>query len=59
MLVHWVKGRKNRAVAILGGGLVCFLSAMLFCFSSVIVMPFFWLTMGLLEAAYQKDKQGG
>lgn len=59
VLVHWVKGRKNRAVAILGGGLVCFLSAMLFCFSSVIIMPFFWLTMGLLEAAYQKDKQGG
>ena len=50
VLFHWVRNRRDRATAILGGGLVCFLGAMLFCFSSVIVMPFFWLTMGLIEA---------
>lgn len=50
VLYHWVRRRADRAAAILGGGLICFLGAMLFCFSSVIVMPFFWLTMGLLEA---------
>ena len=54
-LYHWVKARRDRAAAILGGGLICFLAAMLFCFSSIIVMPFFWLTMGLLEAQYQKQ----
>ncbi len=58
-LYHWVRARADRAAAILGGGLVCFLCAMLFCISSVIAMPFFWLTMGLLEARYQKQKQGG
>ena len=49
VLIHWVRARRDRAAAILGGDLVCFLCAMLFCFSSVIVMPFFWLAMGLLE----------
>ena len=49
-LYHWVRYRGDRAVAILGGGLICFLCAMLFCISSVIVMPFFWLTLGLLNA---------
>lgn len=50
VLFHWVRNRSDRAIAILGGGLACFLGAMLFCFSSVIVMPFFWLTMGLIES---------
>lgn len=59
VMVHWGKARRDRAVMILGGGLACFLCAMLFCFSSVIIMPFFWLSMALLEAAYQKNKQGG
>ena len=58
-LYHWVKLRKDRAAAILGGGLICFLCAMLFCISSVIIMPFFWVTMGLIEAQYQKSKQSG
>jgi O-antigen ligase len=49
-LYHWGKHRRDRAVAILGGGLVCFLCAMLFCISSVIIMSYFWLTLGLLEA---------
>lgn len=49
-LSHWVKYRRDRAAAILGGGLACFLCAMLFCISSVIIMSFFWLTLGLLEA---------
>lgn len=49
-LVHWVRNRKDGAAALLGGGLLSFLCAMLFCFSSVIVMPFFWLNLGLLEA---------
>lgn len=53
-LGHWYKARRDRAAALLGGGLVCFLFAMLFSFSSVIIMPFFWLTMGLLEARYRQ-----
>ena len=56
-LYHWVRHRADRAVAILGGGLVCFLCAMLFCISSVIVMPFFWLTMALIEARAQKLRE--
>ena len=54
-LTHWVRRRAERSIAALGSGLACFLCAMLFCFSSVIIMPFFWLTMGLLEAASQKQ----
>ena len=54
-LYHWVRYRADRAVAILGGGLACFLCAMLFCLSSIIVMPFFWLTLGLIEAAAGRD----
>lgn len=50
VLRRWVAARANRAAAALGSGLVCFLGAMCFCFSSVIIMPFFWLTLGLLEA---------
>lgn len=56
-LYHWVRHRADRAVAILGGGLVCFLCAMLFCISSVIVMPFFWLTLALIEAQAQKLRE--
>ena len=51
ILVHWVRFRTNRAVRTLGAGLICFLCAMLFCPSSIIIMPFFWLTMALIEAA--------
>ena len=54
-LYHWVKRRADRAVAILGGGLICFLCAMLFCLSSVIIMPFFWLTMAWLEAKANQE----
>ena len=50
-------GEADRAVAILGGGLTCFLCAMLFCLSSVIVMPFFWLTLGLIVAKAQKLRE--
>ena len=49
-LVHWFRHRAKPAIRILGGGLVCFLCAMLFCPSSIIIMPFFWLTMALIEA---------
>lgn len=58
-LYDWVKLRKDRAVAILGGGIVCFLCDMLFCISSVIIMPFFWAALGLLEAKAQTIKQSG
>ena len=58
VLVHWVRARRDRAAAILGGGLACFLCAMLFCFSSVIVMPFFWLAMGLLEGQIKYIEKG-
>lgn len=50
-LRNWYKARANRAVRLLGGGAVCFLCAMLFCPSSIIIMPFFWLTLALIEAA--------
>ncbi|MBR4195026.1 MAG: O-antigen ligase family protein [Oscillospiraceae bacterium] len=55
-LAHWIRHRRDRAVSILGAGLICFLCAMLFCLSSIIVMPFFWLTMGLLEARARQQK---
>ena len=54
VLTHWWRARRERAAAILGGGLVCFLAAMLFCFSSIIIMPFFWLVLGLLDASTRK-----
>lgn len=49
-LTHWFRGRADRGLAALGSGLACFLCAMLFCFSSIIIMPFLWLTLGLIEA---------
>ena len=52
---HWIKQREDRAVAILGGGLVCFLCAMLFNLCSICVMPFFWLTLALLEAKANQE----
>ena len=55
-LAHWIRNRRDKASALLGGGLVCFLCAMLFCLSSVIVMPFFWLSMGLIEARNESLK---
>ena len=55
-LRQWIRSRKELAVAVLGGGIVCFLIAMLFCFSSVILMPFFWVALGLLEAACRNKK---
>ena len=55
-LVRWFKARANRAIQILGAGLICFLCAMLFCPSSVIIMPFFWLTMALIEAEVASDR---
>ncbi len=53
-LVHWIRARRDAAISILGAGLVCFLCAMLFCISSVIIMPFCWLTMALIEARYAR-----
>ena len=58
-LRSWYKARANRAVRLLGGGLVCFLCAMLFCPSSIIIMPFAWLTMGLIEAEATRDRRQG
>ena len=55
VLVHWFKARRDPAAALLGGGVICFFCAMLFSFSSIIVMPFFWLSMALLEARYKKQ----
>ena len=55
-LFHWYKARAKRAVRLLGGGLVCFLCAMLFYPSSIIIMPFSWLTMALLEAEAAGDR---
>ena len=54
-LSHWIKERRDRAVALLGGGVVCFLCAMLFCLCSICIMPFFWLTLGLLEAKANQE----
>lgn len=56
-LYHWVKLRRDRAIAILGGALVCFLCAMLFCISSVILMPFFWTAIALLEGQARKQTE--
>lgn len=56
VLFRWIRNREDRAAACLGCGLVCFLCAMLFCFSSIIIMPFFWLVLGLLDAAAAKTQ---
>ena len=50
--VPWFRAKgRSPAVEILGAALLCFLFAMLFCFTSVIVMPLFWTLLGLLTAA--------
>ena len=49
-IVTWYRGRKTPTVAVLGAALVCWLTAMLFSFSSIIIQPFFWLGLGLMEA---------
>ena len=41
---------RSPAAEILGTVLFCFLFTMLFCFSSVIIMPFFWTALALLSA---------
>ncbi len=57
VLSHWVRARRDKTVALLGGGLICFLCAMLFCFSSVIIMPYLWLSLALLEVRYHHLKK--
>ena len=48
----WFRSKgRTAAVEILGAALLCFLFAMLFCFTSVIIMPLFWTLLGLLTAA--------
>ena len=42
---------------ILGAGLICFLLTMLFCFSSVIIMPFFWVALGLLAGEAERIRE--
>ena len=50
VLVPWFRrGGGSVGEKALGAGLLCFLIAMLFSFSSVIIMPFFWLALGLLH----------
>lgn len=58
VLAPWFR-RKGRttAAAILGAAIVCFCFTMLFDFSSVIVMPFFWVALGLLEAENSAAKR--
>ena len=49
VLTGWFR-REGRTpmLAALGGAAVCFWFTMLFCFSSVIAMPFFWVALGLM-----------
>lgn len=58
VLYPWFR-RKNRtpAMEILGAGLICFLLTMLFCFSSVIIMPFFWVALGLLAGEAERIRE--
>lgn len=58
VLYPWFR-RKNRtpAMEILGAGLICFLFTMLFCFSSVIIMPFFWVALGLLAGETERIRE--
>lgn len=49
-VITWVRGRKSMAVAALGSAVMCWQLSMLFCFSSVILTPFFWIALGLMEA---------
>ena len=46
---EWVRNRRDPVAAALGTGLLCFQISMLFCFCSVIIMPFFWVCLGLLH----------
>ena len=50
VLVPWaLRKNKSRASAAIGAGIICFLTNMLFCITSVIIMPFFWCFLGLLN----------
>lgn len=51
VLIPWLRTRHTAAEAALGAGMVCFLAAMLFCFSSIIIMPFFWFGLGMLHGS--------
>lgn len=51
VLRSWARrGLGSREGAAIGAGLVCFLVSMLFCISSVILMPLCWCLLGLLQA---------
>ena len=46
----WWKTRTDPVAAGLGAGLVCWVCAMLFGFCSIILQPWFWLLLALLES---------
>ena len=49
-LRRWWKHRDDPVAAALGAGLLCWVCAMLFCLTSVILQPWFWLLLGLMES---------
>ncbi len=49
-------GFDNPVSAVLFIGLLCYLIQIFFSFSICIVAPFFWVVLGLLEAALSKNK---
>ena len=51
VMVPWARRKgRSRASAAIGSGLTCFLCNMLFCITSIIIMPFFWCFLGLLNS---------
>lgn len=50
VLIPWARRKdRSRTSTAVGAGLLCFSVTMLFTISSVIIMPFFWCLLGLLN----------
>ena len=51
-VVHFFRyGKRNARAAIFGAAVVCYLVQAFFNISQLLTTPFFWISMGLLEAA--------
>ena len=51
----WIKhGEKNTALAVTGGAVLCYCIQAFFGISMFITAPFMWISLGLIEASYNK-----
>ena len=53
--IKWIKqSEKNTALAVTGGAVLCYCIQAFFGISMFITAPFMWISLGLLEASYNK-----